>query len=120
MQIRCLTNNPTIIKKGVPVVEAFDVSPLDLFKLVRSEVLKGYKLITHPLTGSIGLDLNPYKSVILSSDSGNVNIDSLEFIQKSISYTKNLMANNSPLKWDYLSLRDFQLIDLDLIDRFLL
>lgn len=119
MKIRCLTNNPTIIKKGLLVVEAIDGSPLDLFKLVRAELLKGYKLITHPLTGSIGPNINPYKSVILGLKQSTVDPDSLDIIDKAINYTQNLLNSHPKSSWDELSLQDFQLIDSDFVSSFI-
>ena len=115
MKVRCITNNPMIIKKGSPVVEAFNVHPLNLYKLVKDEILKGYKLITHPLTGSIRPDISPYKSVVLNSNPGVVDMTSLNIIENAISYTEHLMAGNSIPHWDEASLQDFQLIDLDFV-----
>jgi hypothetical protein len=41
-------------------------SVVELFRAVRKEIMGGYRLITHPLTGSMGPDRNPYKSIMLA------------------------------------------------------
>ncbi|WP_227761985.1 GrdX family protein [Zhaonella formicivorans] len=118
MLVRCITNNPMVIAMNLPFIEPFTGNNLELFEAVRIEVLKGYKLLTHPLTGSIGPDINPYKSVILSSKRQTTDKESLEIIEKTIIYTADLMSNHPKPQWDDKSLEDFQLIDLDFIKNF--
>jgi len=119
VKYRCLTNNPYIIERYKDLVEPFDGAPLELFMKVRREILAGYKLITHPLTGSIGPYLNPYKSVILSAEKGPVDEESLYLIEQAITHTKNLLADYVKSTWDLKSKRDFQELDFDFIKRFL-
>lgn len=118
MQIKCITNNPILINKGLSAVEAFDGNPLELLKKVREEILKGHKLVTHPLTGSINIAVNPYKSVILDINRSTIDQDSLNIIEKAIFYAQNLINIYSTKNWDELSLRDLQLIDFYYISSF--
>lgn len=115
MLVRCITNNPMVVAMNFTFIEPFSGNNLELYELVRTEVLKGYKLLTHPLTGSIGPDINPYKSVILSSKQYSTDEESLDIIKKAIIYTTNLMSSRPKPQWDDKSLKDFQLIDLDFI-----
>ncbi|MEI7885416.1 MAG: GrdX family protein [Clostridia bacterium] len=119
MGMRCLTNNPSIIEKHLPMVEVLNGSTLELFLRVRSEMLLGYQLITHPLTGSIGPDKSPYKSVILSIEKGVLDPESYSIIEKAIEYTKTLTANQQPFLGDTASLEDYAMIDYEFVKAFL-
>ena len=119
MKYRCLTNNPYIIENYKNQVESFDGTPLELFIRVKEEVLKGYKLITHPLTGSIGPHVNPYKSIIMETPKVTIDEDSLHLIDCTIRYTQNLLKDNTNCHWDFKSKQDFQDLDFDFVKRFL-
>jgi hypothetical protein len=118
MKVRCLTNNPHVILKNYPFVEAIEGNTLDLFILVRQELLQGYKLITHPLTGSIGPEKSPYKTVIMSAAKGSVDEEGLHIIDNAIIYTVNLISNHNPCSWDTISLQDFAIIDYEFVKKF--
>ena len=92
---------------------------LQLFRKVKQEISQGYRLLTHPLTGSITPDIIPYKSVILTDGKGDEVTESLDIIEKSIEFTMNLISYRKKPKWDQQSLNDFQMIDLNFINIFL-
>ncbi len=119
MNIRSLTNNPMVINKKCPYIEGIEGDPLYVFRTIENEILKGCKLITHPLTGSIRPDINPYKTVIISDPAGNFDYEGLRIIENAIEYTENLYNNSPRPKWDKASLKDFQLVDYDLIKEFI-
>ncbi len=110
MKIRCLTNNPLVINRFLHT-EKVEGETLEVLQAVKGEITKGYKLITHPLTGSIRPDISPYKSVVISKVPDKLDIDSLKIIENAIEYTLNLLNMKAEQKWDEKSLRDFQLID---------
>lgn len=114
MSIRCITNNPYIIKMGISCVEAKQGNVLELLSYVGKEVKNGYKLITHPLTGSIRPDISPYKSIIISSSKGNIDLESMKIIENSINYAASLCLYNL-IKWDKETLEDFELIDYEFV-----
>lgn len=115
MNIRCLTNNPLVINRSLHA-EIVEGETLAVLQAVKGEITKGYKLITHPLTGSIRPDISPYKSVVISKAPGKFDIDSLRIIENAIEYTLNLLNMKTEQKWDEQSLRDFQLIDFCFIE----
>lgn len=119
MSIRSLTNNPLVINKKCINVEGIEGDPLVVFKTLKNEIIKGYKLITHPLTGSIRPDINPYKTVIISDATGSLDLEGLKIVENAIEYTESLYRISQSYKWDEASLRDFQLIDFDLIKEFI-
>lgn len=120
MNYRCLTNNPMVYNRNLSIIETVDGTPLDLFKVIKVEIEKGFKLVTHPLTSSLAPNFSPYKTVFLSPDpSLEIDMESFNIIENSITYTENLMNSNPLPKWDDKSLEDFQFVDLDLIKHLL-
>lgn len=119
MKYRCLTNNPYIIKRCFVNVEPFKGTPLELLSRVKAEVLDGYRLITHPLTGSIGPYINPYKSIILDTKKGLLDEESLELIEKAINHTQYLLPDYQKCIWDDGSRLDLQYLDFDFVKVFI-
>jgi hypothetical protein len=118
--IRCLTNNPMVIDRGLPFVDAMPGSSVvELFRAVRKEIMGGYRLITHPLTGSMGPDRNPYKSIMLAGIQGKVDPRSLEIIERAIGFAEGFTETEMHSNWDSSTLKDFQLIDMDFIKEYL-
>lgn len=117
---RCLTNNPYVLEKGLKSAEYRDETVLDLFLRIEQEILKGYKLLTHPLSSSIRPDIGPYKTVLLSPVSGGFDENSFDMIEKAIQYTKDLYAvREDPLylRWGDEAKADFALVDWSIIER---
>jgi hypothetical protein len=116
MNMRCITNNPMIIDKGYPDTVIISGETLQVLVAVKEEILKGYKLVSHPLTSSIRPDMSPYKTVLLQVDKSVVDTESLSIINSAIEYTESLVNNQiRAYNWDEESLKDFQYIDYDII-----
>ena len=110
---RCITNNPMLIDRGFTDLEYYETDVLELFRVVFQKVNCGYRLLTHPLTGSIRPDITPYKTVLLSGTAGTL-------IGKAIRYAEDLYRlRDIPVykKWGKAAREDFQLIDLSIIER---
>lgn len=119
-KVRCLTNNPMVIDRGLPFVEGWPgISVVELFMVVRQEIIKGYQLVTHPLTGSMGPDRNPYKSIVLTGVAGKVDYKSLEVMERAIAFAEGFTKKQTKSNWGSSTLKDFQLIDLDFIKEYL-
>ena len=119
MQDECLTNNPMVISSGNLCVKKIEGDALEVMKEVKRAVIMGYRLISHPLTGSIRPDVSPYKSIIISGNPKILDIESLQLIENAIEYTQNLYKTVKERKWDKDSLADFQFIDFCLINNLL-
>ena len=115
MKIISVSNNPIIINKKMPQVQVINGGFLDVLEKAKDKILKGYKLVTHPLTGSISPQVMPYKSIILESGPGQVDDESLQIINLAIAYARSLIQLDPRLCWDEASLTDFQLIDFDFV-----
>ncbi len=110
-----ITNNSMVSdyynKKNVEFIAG---NYLDVLYKVRDYVHKNYKLLTHPLSGSVKPNETPFKSVAIEVDD-KLDFDSVDLIEKAIyTYTK-LQKDSVTPKWIESVLEDFKVIDLDLI-----
>jgi hypothetical protein len=87
---------------------------MDVLIEVRNHVHRNYKILTHPLSGSVKPNETPYKSVLLRRGSG-LDFESLSMIENAISVTEKLYLSKEPKKWDENILLDFRVIDYNLI-----
>jgi len=78
---------------------------------VRDLVHKGYKLLSHPLSGSVKPNDTPYKSVLISDNSGVTDTQSVSIIEECIQTVQKFPVKNIPEEY----IHDLQTIDLTLI-----
>lgn len=109
------TNNKRVeeaYKDTCPVMFV-DGSMEDVLKSVRDYIHQGHRLLSHPLSGSVKPNENPFKSVLVSSAKGALDLDSLRIIENCI-----VMTAKFPVKFKTLTEQmrtDFQTIDHSLI-----
>ena len=115
-----LTNNPDVAQtcqdRNVLWV---DGSYRDVLIEARDLIHQGRRLQTHPLMGSLKPNETPYRSVAVSSEQGDLDMDSLLLIENAIEtfdkfaqVTRPDRGVNTPERM----LADFRLIDLSLIE----
>ncbi|MCR2043129.1 GrdX family protein [Anaerosalibacter massiliensis] len=112
-----ITNNPLVkdkLEKEI-FLKYYDISYLELLEKVRDKIHLGYKLLTHPLSGSVKPNETPYKTIIISK-TDHLHMESLLTIENSIATTKKMLKNQELPHWNKEVLRDFQVIDLSLIE----
>lgn len=118
---RCVTNNPLLREKGFTAPEYYDTDVLGLFRIVLSEIEGGYRLLSHPLSGSIRPDITPYKTILLSPQAGEgEDRESQVLIENAIRYAEDLYGlREVPIykKWSSTAKMDFQLVDLSIVER---
>jgi len=108
-----ITNNP-LAKSSLEAtitVEYIETDLIGVLTHVRNLVHKGHRLLTHPLSGSIKPNETIYKSVIITGNPSELDMQSVNIIGESI-----LTAQKFPkrqLTDEYLS--DMQMVDLSLI-----
>ena len=117
MKAVVITNNLKVKQKYDKEhnVEFVDGSLLDVLIMVRDRIHEGYKLLTHPLAGSVKPNETPYKSVLISCDKGDLDLDSLLMISSNIETVQKFINIKKPIEWKEKILADFMEIDLDLI-----
>lgn len=94
-------------------MEFYDCSYEDVLKKVKEEVCKGYKLLTHPLSGSVKPNETPYKSVMVSRKSGETDLMGIEIIERAIASVSKFQFKSD--KYAPQVYEDFRLIDYTLI-----
>ncbi len=118
--VLCITNNPLVFETGIRNIRFQDVSVLELFYSAMHEIEAGARLLSHPLYGSIRPDITPYKSVLLESETGEVDPESIDLIMKAIRYAEDLYSvRETPLYrlWGETAKKDFQEIDYSIVER---
>lgn len=114
-QLLVLTNNPQVAEKYVHV-ETVSGGLLNVLQTARDYIHQGHQLLTHPLFGSVKPNETPYKSIVLSRERGALDYQSLRIIEGSIEVATRMIQECPPPVWSERILRDFQLIDLSLVE----
>ncbi len=114
---KVVTNNPLVKERLDESVELYffeEDTHRDLLERVRDFVHKGYRILTHPLAGSVKPWETPYRSVMITAEKEDkIDISSLEMIEQAIFALEKSKAR--PVVLNEKVLVDFQLIDLSLI-----
>ncbi len=113
-----ITNNIAVKEEYAKTRQVlyFNESLARLFEIIRDYVHKGHILLTHPLSGSVKPNENPFKSALISSmpqAGGRVDEKSLNIIEQSI-ITARKFENRQGSLMPQMQ-KDFQTIDLALI-----
>lgn len=114
-----ITNNKSVYQKYNEKMETIfleDSNYTEILNFVRDKVHEGHKLLTHPLSGSIKPNETPYKSIIISKKTGDLDTDGLMIIEESILTAKKFMDNKPTPDWTERVLDDFRVIDLSLME----
>ena len=91
-----------------------ETSFVGVLKQVRDLVHRGYRLLTHPLSGSIKPNETPYKSVLLEESTGKIDEFSVRVIEEAVLTCDKFSQKKYPYKKDVT--RDFQFVDLTLFE----
>lgn len=114
-----ITNNKEVYHKYKDKFEFIfrdDYSYKNILEITRSKIHEGYKLLTHPLSGSIKPNETPFKTIIISKAKEQLDYQSLEMIEESIIVFNKFNTNKETPKWTEKILDDFRVIDFSLID----
>ena len=112
-----LTNNPMVAERlgDRYMVELVELSHLELLKLVRKRAHEGFKLLTHPLAGSVKPNETPYRSVLLTRKAGRPDAPSVSMAEESV-LTCEKFGKPKFSDMPQQMREDFQLIDFGLIE----
>ena len=119
MDYLIVTNNP-LVQEQVDIKVEFCSNLDEVMNSTRNKVHAGYKLLTHPLSGSVKPVQSPYKSIILGKDRNNkqghnLDYDSLQIIESALKKVEQFKKNHSPRKYPDSILFDYQTIDFSLL-----
>lgn len=119
MNTLLITNNMLVYeryKDNMDIVFKENFSYSDILYFTRDLIHKGYKLLTHPLAGSIKPNQTPFRTIILSYNKDDLDYESLKYIEDSIQTSRKFLNNKSTSNWGKSVLDDFRIIDLSLIE----
>lgn len=118
-----ITNNPLVKEKllqkterpdKVKSVTLLDCDYMGVLQNVRNLVHVGYKILTHPLYGSVKPNETPYRTICVEKGEG-LDMDSLKLIESAIQTVDTFQKNYKTPVWDERVTNDFQVVDLDLM-----
>ena len=75
----------------------------------------GYKLLTHPMSGSLKSNQTPYKSILLIKKNNEANFDDILMIENAIDNYNKFIKNRDITNWTENIKNDFKTVDLSLI-----
>lgn len=113
-----VTNNSKVYDKYKDVYQVVyleDLSYTDVLYRTRDFVHLGYKLLTHPMAGSLKPNQTPYKTVIIEK-SDKTDYESLKLIENSLEAALKFLRFKKTPKWNEKILNDFKTVDLSFIE----
>lgn len=114
-----ITNNEFFkdaIKRNDVIVEYIDIDYIGILKKARDLIHQNYRLVTHPLYGSVKPNETVFRSVILEKGD-KFDTDSLMMIEESINTATKFMNISKPKRWSPEILDDFRVVDFDIISQ---
>ncbi|WP_297813087.1 GrdX family protein [uncultured Finegoldia sp.] len=114
-----ITNNEffkNAIKRTDVEVNYFDIDYIGILKKARDLIHQNYRLLTHPLYGSVKPNETVFRTVILEK-CDEFDMDSLMMIEDCINTATKFMNISKPKRWTPDILDDFRVVDYDIISQ---
>lgn len=113
-EVVIITNNPLVNNIPNVAVARINGSCLDVFAQVLNYVAQGHRLISHPLAGSIKPNQNPFKSVLISFQTGTVNRQEMAAVHQALCMAEEMSFD--PYRYSEAA-GDLQMIDKELLEQ---
>jgi hypothetical protein len=110
-----ITNNPRLKEEFQDSKIDFVDKLSDVYSKSRDLVHQNWKLISHPLAGSVKPAQNPYRSIILAP-AKKLDFYSLNTIEKAIQKLNQFNKSHKEREYSQKIKEDYQVIDLTLIN----
>ena len=114
-----ITNNSKVYEKykeKYEIVFLKDGSYIDVLEKTRDYLHLGYKLLTHPMAGSLKPNQTPYKTVVTEKKCGKADYESITLIENSLQAAEKFLRFKQTPKWNDKILNDFKTVDLSFIE----
>ena len=108
-----ITNNSDLFYH-VKAAELVDGSSLDVLIRVRSLVHLGSRIMTHPLCGNLRPSHQPFRSVLIDSQKGSAEMESLSMIEEAVHVYESCKLI-TPNELDEKTRADYAYIDSELM-----
>ena len=91
-----------------------EISYEDVLREARDRVYRGYRLLSHPLSGSVKPNETPYKSIMIGNRKEEIDAQSVRIIESAIESCRKFVFKSDKYKPEVY--KDFQLIDWTLLE----
>lgn len=113
-QFSLVTNNELIEQLGYPLIKVNgDIEKV--LERVLDLTIEGYRLLSHPLSGSIKPSINPYKTVIVSKKPSAVDYQEMEMVQNCLEKVRDMRRHRSLVTWGQSVDTDLKFLDCELV-----
>ena len=114
-----ITNNPLVITstyRDIEIVPVKTLGILEVLTIVRDHLHLGHRLISHPLSGSLKPNENPYKSVLISCKRDTYNFNEITLVEQCIASAEKFINGKALPKYNVQKESDFMSVDQLLIE----
>jgi hypothetical protein len=118
-QFLIITNNPIVKNISNAEINYVNGNQRQVLYQVFNKIAGGHNLLSHPLAGSIKPEDNPYRSVVLSSSTSEVDLSTLSMLEYCLGKVETGVTKNVDCSTICQLDRDFQMIDKELLDNVL-
>lgn len=110
-----VTNNP-LVRTQIDIETCWiEGDCQEVIRQVYNRVAMGHLLVSHPLAGSIKPNQNPYKSILITKITGEVDMEGLKLTENCLRKAEELMENKIRIDLQAAYEYDLQLVDQGLI-----
>lgn len=114
--MKLITNNPkfkSFKNKRIEVI-LHENSYMDILEITRDYVHRNYRILTHPLYGSVKPNETVYRTILIE-ENDKLDNDSVMLISEAIETFKKFKKNKITPNWTEQVKDDFSVIDYDLL-----
>lgn len=95
-----VTNNP-LVRRQIDIETCWiEGDCQEVIRQVYNRVAMGHLLVSHPLAGSIKPNQNPYKSILITKITGEVDMEGLKLTENCLRKAEELMENKIRIDLD--------------------
>lgn len=114
-----VTNNDKVVNKYSSSYNVEYVDKEGIYEVlirVRDLIHNGYKLLTHPMSGSLKSNQTPYKSILILKKGDSIDFNDVKLIESAIENYDKFIKNRKLTNWPENIKNDFKTVDLSLIE----
>lgn len=109
-----VTNNELVGDLGYPLIKV-EGSIEQVLQMVLEMTLQGHRLLSHPLSGSVKPAINPYKSVLISTELEKINYQEVEMVQTCLEKVMAMRKQRILVTWGTQVDADLKFLDCELM-----
>ncbi|MGR6836542.1 GrdX family protein [Syntrophomonas erecta] len=113
-EILVITNNLMVKNMSDIKVSFIDGDGREVLYQTLNKVAGGHRLLSHPLAGSLKPDQNPFKSILVSQEKGQVNQSEIAVLHRSLEKMENMVEGGCRINKKPIY-KDLQVIDQSLL-----